>query len=114
MLAAHATLPAGSFFPALLSGRKEHRMSYRAACRIRLVHAAAADAGGALGETVNLSSRGIAVRVGAAFEQGASVEVLLPIGGEPICLYGRVAHRRRVTTGTYELGIRLDSALTVQ
>jgi hypothetical protein len=62
-----------------------------------------------VGETVNLSAEGMAVRVGRAPTDGAWIEALLPhVHGEPRFVCGRVMHTRQVLTGTYEIGIRFS------
>jgi hypothetical protein len=58
---------------------------------------------------VNLSVNGLAIQVGRPIATGASVEVLLPhLDGEPTRLLGRVAHSRRVLSGTFEIGIWIE------
>jgi hypothetical protein len=91
--------------------RAERRVAHRVPCQVR---ASDADAGhgrivSVVGQTVNLSANGLAVQLGRPVREGAHVEVLLPqLDGEPTRLVGRVAHSRRVLTGTFELGIRIE------
>jgi len=65
-----------------------------------------------VGQTVNLSANGLAVQLGRPVHDGVRVEVLLPqLDGEPTRLVGRVAHSRRVLSGTFEVGIWIDPEL---
>lgn len=94
-------------------GRTERRLAHRSPCRVRMVDWHQDMIRSFVGETVNLSPRGMAVRLGVALHIGDAIEVLLPLGGEPQCMYGRVIHVRRITTGTFEVGIRIDTMLAV-
>jgi hypothetical protein len=61
-----------------------------------------------MGHTVNLSASGVGVQVGRPMRLGMDVDVLLPhLAGEPTQFLGRVIHCRRVSAGTYELGIHV-------
>lgn len=83
------------------------RSSHRVPCRLRVLSSSAP--GAAIGETVNVSDGGIAVHLGKDVAPGAHVEVLLPrLDGDPICVYGEVVRRRRVFSGTFEIGIALN------
>lgn len=88
-------------------GWRARRFACRVLCRVR-------ELGGASrvvleGQTVNISGGGLALLVGRALERGARVEVLLPSpDGSGIRLTGEVAHSRRVLSGTYEVGVRLE------
>jgi len=89
--------------------RGERRVPHRVPCQLRARNDALGKAVALLGQTVNLSASGLAVQVGQPVQYGARVEVLLPhIDGEPTRLNGTVAHSRRVHTGTFELGIRIE------
>ena len=58
---------------------------------------------------------GLAVQVGIDVRVGVPVEILIPhLDGEPACLYGKVVHRRRVSSGTIELGIQFDAGFEAQ
>ena len=90
--------------------RRQRRIPHRVPCRVCTV-----DEQGVrfptLGETLNVSDEGLAVVVGIEIAKGQTVEVLIPhLDGEPACLYGEVVHRRRVSSGTIELGIELQPA----
>ncbi len=89
--------------------RGERRVAHRVPCRVRAADAAHGKVVSVVGQTVNLSANGLAVQLGQPVDDGARVEVLLPqLDGEPTRLVGRVAHSRRVLTGTFELGIRIE------
>jgi hypothetical protein len=67
-----------------------------------------------MGETVNMSDGGLAVQIGVDVAPGSQVEVLVAhLGGEPTCLYGEVVRRRRVLSGTFEIGIAFLQAARV-
>ena len=90
--------------------RVELRVSHRVPCRVRTFEIVPDHALTAVGQTVNLSQAGLAVQLGKPIDAGTSVEVSLPhLDGVPVTLHGRVAHSRRVMSGTYEIGIRLES-----
>ena len=83
-------------------------MVYRVPCWLR-ADCSDGKAVSVVGETVNLSANGLALQLGQSVRCGTSVEVLLPqLDGEPTRMVGRVAHSRRVTTGTFELGIEVQ------
>lgn len=89
------------------ANRQLSRRPYRVPCRLRVLGGDGVFA--TLGETVNISQTGLAVQLATALPPGAQVEVLLPhLDGEPTCFYGQVVHRRRVLTGTFEIGIVLE------
>ena len=79
------------------------RTAHRSRCTLRV-----RDSIGQLltetGETVNISPQGIAIQLARPLAAGAAVEVEL--AGEPVV--GKVAHSRRVSTGTFEIGIQLE------
>jgi hypothetical protein len=89
--------------------RAERRVSHRVPCRVRASDALQGKGVCVVGQTVNLSANGLAVQVGRSMAEGTSVEVLLPpLDGEPTRLLGRVAHSRRVLSGTFEIGIWIE------
>ena len=89
--------------------RTERRVPHRVPCRLRASDDIPGKPVALLGQTVNLSASGLAVQVGCPVQCGARVEVLLPrVDGEPTRLAGTVAHSRRVLTGTFEVGIRIE------
>ena len=89
--------------------RTERRVAHRVPCRVRTPVSSPAKAESVVGQTVNLSANGLAVQLGRPIDAGASVEVFLPhLDGEPTRLLGRVAHTRRVLSGTFEIGIRIE------
>jgi hypothetical protein len=82
--------------------RRERRAVHRVPCRLRLCE----DGVTLSGETVNISSTGLAVHVGCAIPHGTLVEAIVPqLEGEPLRVTGAVVHTRRVLTGTFEVGI---------
>jgi hypothetical protein len=94
--------------------RAERRVAHRVPCHVRAPDNSYGKAVSVVGQTVNLSANGLAVQVGLPMDQGARVEILLPqLDGEPTRLVGRVAHSRRVLTGTFEIGIRIEPELAV-
>lgn len=107
MHAAPIRAPAVAAGNAAVKRRRKRRIPHRVPCRLRIFGPLAAQP--LLGETVDISPTGLALQLGADVAAGTRVEVLLPhLDGEPACLYGTVVRRRRVLTGTYEIGIRLD------
>lgn len=82
--------------------RRERRAVHRVPCRLRLCE----DDVTLSGETVNISSTGLAVHVGYAIPHGTLVEAIVPqFEGDPLRVTGAVVHTRRVLTGTFEVGI---------
>ena len=89
--------------------RAERRVSHRVPCRVRTIDAGPETAISAVGQTVNLSVNGVAVQLGHPIDAGTPVEVFLPhLDGVPMLLQGHVAHSRRVLSGTFEIGIRIN------
>jgi hypothetical protein len=89
--------------------RAERRVAHRVPCRVRSHNTLLGKRVSVVGQTVNLSADGLAVQVGQPMDEGTSVEVLLPhLDGEPTRLWGRVAHSRRVLSGTFEVGIWIE------
>lgn len=86
---------------------REPRFACRVACRVR-------ELGGAsptvqMGQAVNISGGGLALLVARAMVQGTRVEVLLLSSqAESNRVTGEVAHSRRVLSGTFEVGVRLQ------
>jgi len=106
-----ATIPIPSVDAALR--RAERRVAHRVPCRVRSFNSALGKPVSVVGQTVNLSANGLAVQIGRPIEEGTSVEVLLPhLDGEPTRLCGRVAHSRRVLSGTFEVGIWIEPEST--
>jgi hypothetical protein len=89
--------------------RAERRVAHRVPCRVRASEVLAGKGICAVGQTVNLSANGLAVHLAGPMDEGTAVEVLLPpLDGEPMRLFGRVAHSRRVLSGTFEIGILIS------
>jgi hypothetical protein len=88
---------------------REPRFACRVACRVRELEVAGVAV--LTGQTVNISRGGLALLVAQALQTGARVEVLLPCPqGEGVRVTGEVAHCRRVLSGTFEVGVRLERA----
>ncbi len=64
------------------------------------------------GETVNMSSSGLAIQVGKPIPAGAVIEAIIArwSGREELRLQGRVVHARRMLAGLFEIGVRLTPA----
>lgn len=89
--------------------RAERRMAHRVPCRVRTIDTTREFAISVVGQTVNLSASGVAVQLGHPIDAGTPVEVFLPhLDGVPMRLRGHVAHSRRVLSGTFEIGIRIN------
>jgi len=90
--------------------RAERRMPYRVPCRVRLVDPRNGAVQTVVGETINLSSGGVAMHVGIEPCLGAWVETLVPHpNGDPLFLCGRVMHVRRTMATNFELGIAISN-----
>ena len=89
--------------------RADRRAPYRIPCRVRLVNTETGEVRTVAGETVNLSSRGLAIQVGMDVPIGTWVETLvLHPNGDPMFLCGTVIHTRRTMTANFEVGVRTD------
>ena len=94
--------------------RRQPRVPHRVPCRLSILDACGSRFS-MLGETTNVNDDGLAVQVGIDVRVGVPVEILIPhLDGEPACLYGKVVHRRRVSSGTIELGIQFDAGFEAQ
>jgi len=107
-----ATIPSAGVIASKLNEarqRGERRVAHRVPCRVRAALEGKRQSLTSVGQTVNLSASGLAIQLGQPLDSGTNVEVLLPhLDGEPTRLLGRVAHSRRVLTGTFEIGIEID------
>lgn len=110
-----AVLPAASGAGGRMRGQapgRQRRTSHRVPCRVRVTDESSGSATALVGETVNLSARGLAVRLARELAPGAAVEVLFPhVDGEPVVMLGRVVHTRRVLTATFEVGVEFGVEL---
>jgi hypothetical protein len=89
--------------------RGERRVAHRVPCRVRAPQTLSGKPLSVIGQTVNLSANGMAVQIGQPLDAGTRVEVLLPhLDGEPTRVLGKVAHSRRVVSGTFEVGIWIE------
>lgn len=89
--------------------RTNHRLAMRVPCRVRPLGLWTTVIPG---ESVNVSATGLAIHVGNALPVGIAIEVMLiHTDGEPTCWCGRVVYSRRVATGTFLVGIRIDTEL---
>jgi hypothetical protein len=85
------------------------RSPHRVPCRLTVLEAPGRERSAACGETVNVSSTGVAVQLGWPIPCGTEVEVLIPhLEDDLIHVLGTVVHSRRVMTGTFEIGIRRE------
>jgi hypothetical protein len=86
--------------------RRERRAAYRVLCRLIVENPNNGERVVLIGQTVNVSESGLAVRVAHVLEIGTYVRAVIPREhGDPAVYDGVVAHCRRVLAVTYELGI---------
>jgi hypothetical protein len=86
---------------------RERRVVHRAPCRLQWWNTEADQTTACVGETTNLSARGLAVQTSQRLLTGTRVEAFLPnLTGEPTRIVGTVAHCRRILADTFEIGIR--------
>ncbi|MCG3126435.1 MAG: hypothetical protein CHACPFDD_01270 [Phycisphaerae bacterium] len=90
---------------------RERRWSHRAPCVVRVLSGESSAAEHA-GETVNISTGGIAVQIREAIQPGTRIEALVAHAEQPILVRGYVAHCRRVLAETFEVGLRLAGSAT--
>lgn len=104
--AALSALPSAYPAPRTRPARAERRTPFRVPCRVRLVDAVTGEVRTVLGETLNLSRRGMALQLAADVPPGTWVETLVPHPtGEPLFLCGTVVHSRRTMAAHYEIGV---------
>lgn len=99
--------------------RKEPRAALRRQCLVRAQIARDEELAEIQGEMVNLSRTGLALQLAAALPVGIGVQIEVASDSEPAkSLAGRVIHCRRVSTGTFEVGVtmlpRISSGPSVQ
>ncbi len=88
--------------------RLDPRVPYRVPCRVRLVDVATGEVRAVVGQTVNISSTGLAVQLPIEAPIGTWVETLvLTPAGDPMFLCGHVAHTRRTLASAFELGVTM-------
>ncbi len=93
--------------------RMEPRTPYRVPCRIRLVDSTTGEVRTVVGETVNLSRRGVAFQAGLDVPIGTWVETLVANPhGDPMFLCGTVVHTRRTMAANFEVGVETDRPTT--
>lgn len=62
-----------------------------------------------VGETLNLSQRGVALQVSVDVPVGTWVETLVPhANGDPMFLCGTVVHSRRTMVASFEIGVETN------
>lgn len=89
--------------------RAERRTPYRVPCRVRLIDSATGEVRTVTGETVDISSRGMALQIGLDVPIGTWVETLVPKpNGNPLFLCGTVIHSRQTMTAHFEIGVETD------
>ncbi len=88
--------------------RKEPRAALRRQCLVRAQLARDEDFAEIQGEMVNLSRTGLALQLAAALPVGIGVQIEIASDAEAAkSLDGRVVHCRRVSTGTFEVGVTM-------
>lgn len=91
--------------------RNERRRPYRVPCRVRLVNPTTGEVRSVVGETVDLSTGGLAMHVSVYAPVGTWVETLLPHpSGNPRFVCGRVVRVRRTMSTSFELGIEITGS----
>lgn len=91
-------------------GNGDRRVPYRVPCRVRLVDPKTGEVRTVVGETVNISTHGLAVQIGTEVPLGTWVETLVPHpNGEPMFVCGTVVHTRRTLSTNVELGVATDT-----
>jgi hypothetical protein len=88
----------------------ERRTPHRVRCIVRLIEPdAELDPCDVPGETINVATGGLAVRVSSRLAVGDRVEVEIPHPEQlPLIVQGHVAHCRRVLLDQFDVGIRFD------
>ncbi len=93
--------------------RVEPRAPYRIPCRVRLVDSTTGEVRTVIGETVNLSRRGMALQIATDVPIGTWVETLVAQPhGDPLFLCGTVVHTRRTLAANYEIGVETNRPTT--
>ena len=91
------------------SARVAPRTPYRIPCRVRLVDSTTGEVRTVVGETVNLSRRGMALHIAMDVPIGTWVETLVANpNGEPMFLCGTVVHSRRTLASNFEIGVETN------
>lgn len=89
--------------------RTGQRIPHRAQCRVTFYDPQSGQPTTLVGQTVNISRRGLAVHLARDVPRGIWLEALVPhLDGHPTFFCGTVAHSRRVLADVYEIGIRFD------
>lgn len=88
---------------------RERRWSHRAPCVVRVLRADGSETTHT-GQTVNVSSGGIAVQIREAIQPGTPIEALVAHADQAIRVRGYVAHCRRVLAETFEVGLRASGS----
>ncbi len=92
----------------------DRRMPYRVPCRVRLMDTGTGQVQTVVGETLNISTSGVALQVSADIPLGTWVETLVPHpGGDPMFLCGTVVHTRQTMAANYEIGVETNGPPTV-
>jgi hypothetical protein len=95
------------------SARVEPRTPYRIPCRVRLVDSTTGEVRTVVGETVNLSRRGMALHIAIDVPLGTWVETLVAHpNGDPMFLCGTVVHSRRTMASNFEIGVETNRPTT--
>ncbi|MBK9119928.1 MAG: PilZ domain-containing protein [Phycisphaerales bacterium] len=95
--------------------RRETRVPFRVPCRVHLVEPKSGYVRTVLGETLNISRRGISLQLSVNPPVGTWVETLVPHAhGDPVFVCGTVVHSRRTLAHGFEIGVRTAQAPAFQ
>jgi len=87
--------------------RSQRRIPHRVPCRLSWYDQAAQRCLACVGQTIDISTGGLAVQLAREIPVGTSVEALLPnLAGEPAFLEGVVVRCQRVLAEMFQIGIR--------
>ncbi len=88
--------------------RATRRVPHRVPCRVHLIDARTGASRALVGETIDLSPAGAAIRVGVDVPVGTWVETLVPHAhGDPLFICGVVVRSRQALHQQYEIGIEI-------
>lgn len=86
---------------------RERRVVHRAPCRLQWWNLDSNQPAACVGQTTNLSSRGLAVQISHRLLTGTRVEAYLPsLSGAPTRVIGTVVRCQLILADTFEIGIR--------
>ncbi len=86
--------------------RGQRRVAHRVPCRVRLHEPDSGQSNAVIGQTMNISTNGLALQLPQDVPAGTWVETLVPhVNGDPIFVCGTVVHSRRVLGDEFEIGV---------